>query len=193
MEGENDVAAILLTDHVMWRLPYKRFLSLTRTLKMPIKVGDPLPSIELMEGTPDNKVNIKKLFEGKKGIIFAVPGAFTPGCSNTHLPGYVKDYDEFKGKGMDEIVCVSVNDPFVMKAWGDSQNATGKIRMLADTCAEFTKSIDLAVDFTQALGGMRSRRYSMVVEDGVVTVLNVEPGSGGGLTCSLSEKLLFHL
>jgi 2-Cys peroxiredoxin 5 len=160
---------------------------------MPIQVGDSLPSIELMEGSPDVKINIRKLFEGKKGIIFGVPGAFTPGCDKTHLPGYVEDYDQFKAKGIDEIVCISVNDPFVMKAWGDSQKATGKIRMLADTCANFTKSIDLAVDLTEKLGGIKSKRYSMVVEDGIVTVINVEGGVGTGLTCSLSNKLLDQL
>ena len=181
------------TTHVMWRVAFKRYLSQTRNLKMPIKVGDTLPSVELMEGAPDAKVNIKKLFEGKRGIVFAVPGAFTPGCDKTHLPGYVEAYDQFKAKGIEEIVCISVNDPFVMKAWGDTQKATGKIRMLADTCAAFTKSIDLAVDLTAVLGGTRSKRYSMLVEDGVVKAINVEPGNGTGLTCSLSSELMSQL
>jgi 2-Cys peroxiredoxin 5 len=159
---------------------------------MPIKVGDKIPSVSLMDGAPDCKVNIAELFANKKGIIFAVPGAFTPGCSKTHLPGYVADFDKLKAKGAEVIVCVSVNDPFVMEAWGNAHNANDKIRMLADTCGEFTKAVDLELDATAILGNKRSKRYSLVVENGVVKSVNIEP-DGTGLTCSLSNNVLSQL
>ncbi|KAI0218033.1 Peroxiredoxin-5, mitochondrial [Lamellibrachia satsuma] len=158
----------------------------------PIKVGDKLPSLTLFEGSPNDKVNIADLFANKKGVLFAVPGAFTPGCSKTHLPGYLEKADELKAKGVNVIVCVAVNDSFVMDAWGRANNAEGKIRMLADTCGEFTKKMDMELDLTQALGGIRSKRYSMVVENGVVTRLNVEP-DGKGLSCSLAPEVLESL
>ncbi|KAF5301853.1 hypothetical protein FQR65_LT19180 [Abscondita terminalis] len=165
----------------------QRLLQTSTVSNMPIKEGDALPSVDLYEDTPANKVNINQLSTGKKIIIFAVPGAFTPGCSKTHLPGYVKKAEELKTKGISEIVCVSVNDPFVMSAWGKQQNVEGKIRMLADPSAAFTKAIDLAVDLAP-LGGIRSKRYSMVVENGKVDSLQVEP-DGTGLSCSLAEAI----
>ncbi|KAK4887541.1 hypothetical protein RN001_003812 [Aquatica leii] len=165
----------------------KRFLQTSTTFNMPIKEGEVLPSVDLFENTPATKVNINQLSAGKKIIIFAVPGAFTPGCSKTHLPGYVKKADELRAKGIVEIVCISVNDPFVMAAWGKQQNVEGKIRMLADPSAMFTKAIDLAVDLAP-LGGIRSKRYSMVVENGKVESLQVEP-DGTGLSCSLAEAI----
>lgn len=155
-----------------------------------IKPGDKLPSVNLYEGNPGNKVNIAELFANvKKGIIFAVPGAFTPGCSKTHLPGYVEKFDAIKGKGVEVIACISINDPFVMEAWGDAHKATGKIRMLADTTGEFTKAINMELDLSAALGNIRSKRYSLLVENGVVTKVNVEP-DGKGLTCSLAPEIL---
>jgi len=158
-----------------------------------IKVGDKLPSVELYENNPGNKVNILELFSGaKKGIIFAVPGAFTPGCSKTHLPGYVDKFATIKEKGVDLVACVSVNDPFVMEAWGEAHHATGKIRMLADTNGEFTKAIDMELDLKAALGSVRSKRYSLLVENGVVTHVNVEP-DGKGLSCSLAPEILKQL
>ncbi|XP_077361821.1 peroxiredoxin-5, mitochondrial [Festucalex cinctus] len=163
--------------------------------KMPIKVGDSLPSVEVHDGEPGNKVNINQLFKGKKGILFAVPGAFTPGCSQTHLPGFVQQAADFKSKGIQEVACVSVNDAFVMAAWGKAHGADGKIRMLADPTGEFTKAVDLLLDsdkIVQALGNKRSKRYSMVVEDGVVKKINVEP-DGTGLTCSLAPSIMSQL
>ncbi|GLH06429.1 hypothetical protein R5R35_010075 [Gryllus longicercus] len=154
---------------------------------MGIQVGDKIPSVELYEDNPTNKINIAQLCEGKKVIVFAVPGAFTPGCSKTHLPGYVERADELKKGGVSEVICVSVNDPFVMDAWGKEHKVSGKIRMLADPSAAFAKAIDLTTNLPP-LGGVRSKRYSMVVEDGVVRQLNVEP-DGTGLTCSLADKL----
>ena len=158
---------------------------------MTIKVGDSLPAVELHEGNPGNRVDIAKLFAGKKGVLFAVPGAFTPGCSKTHLPGYVEDAEAIKAKGIDVVACIAVNDAFVMQAWGESQGANGKVRMLADPAGDFAKAVGLDVN-AAALGGLRSKRYSMIIEDGVVKSLNVEP-DGFGLTCSLSKPLLEQL
>ena len=110
----------------------------------------------------------------------------------SHLPGYVSDFEKFKSKGIDEIVCVSVNDPFVMAAWGKDQNADGKVRMLADTNGAFAKATDLEKDLSGPLGSVRCQRFSMLVEDGVVKALNVEP-DGTGLTCSLSNSILAQL
>ncbi|XP_050308079.1 peroxiredoxin-5, mitochondrial [Anthonomus grandis grandis] len=163
----------------------QRFLQ-TSVAKM-VKVGDTLPSVDLFEDLPTNKVNLAELAKGKKIILFAVPGAFTPGCSKTHLPGYVAKADELKKQGISEIVCVSVNDPFVMGAWAKDQGTAGKIRMLADPSAALAKSLDLVVDIAP-LGGTRSKRYSMVVEDGKITSLQVEP-DGTGLSCSLADKI----
>ena len=154
-----------------------------------IKVGEILPSKELSEGAPGNKVNIKELFTGKKGILFSVPGAYTPTCSKIHLPGFVKDSEKWKAKGFDPIICVAVNDVFVMSAWGQEHRADGKIRMLSDTDALFTKALGMDFDATGILGGIRSKRYSMVVEDGVITSLNVESDPGKA-TCSSSENML---
>lgn len=158
---------------------------------MTINVGDKLPATSLHEGNPGNQVDLAALSAGKKVVLFAVPGAFTPGCSKTHLPGYVNDAESIKGKGVDEIVCVSVNDVFVMDAWGKAHGADGKVRMLADPGAGFTKAVGLEVD-AAVLGGTRSKRYSMIIEDGKVTALNVEP-DGFGLTCSLSGGVLDQL
>jgi len=154
-----------------------------------VKVGDSVPSIELFEGGPDNKVNLAEVCQEGKVVIFGVPGAWSPGCTKTHLPGYIKDADKIKGKGVKEIVCVAVNDPFVMEAWGKEQKADGKVRMLADTCAVLTKEWDLELTCHVALlGNIRCKRFSMVTEDGKVTQLNVEE-DGTGTTCSLASVL----
>eukprot|EP00095_Tigriopus_kingsejongensis_P006605 snap_masked-scaffold634_size121673-processed-gene-0.6 protein:Tk06605 transcript:snap_masked-scaffold634_size121673-processed-gene-0.6-mRNA-1 annotation:"peroxiredoxin- mitochondrial isoform x2" len=143
------------------------------------EVGDSIPSVDLFEGAPDKKVNIADLTKSGKTIIFGVPGAFTPGCSKTHLPGFVAKAEELKGKGFKEIICVAVNDPF---------NAGGKVRMLADTQGKLAEAFDLEVDLSAVLGTKRMKRFSMVVEDGKVTEANIEP-DGTGMTCSLAEKI----
>lgn len=158
---------------------------------MGIQIGDSIPSATLNEGTPGEQVDSAEAFGSGKVLLFAVPGAFTPGCSNTHLPGYLNDFEAIKAKGVDQIVCVSVNDAFVMNAWGEAHGAAGKVRMLADPLAEFTKAVGLDVD-AAALGGTRSKRYAMVIEDGKVSQLEVEP-NGFGLTCSLSESIIDKL
>jgi 2-Cys peroxiredoxin 5 len=155
---------------------------------MSITVGQSLPAGELHEGTPATRHDPAKVFATGKHVIFAVPGAFTPGCSRTHLPGYVADRDAFAAKGVDSVNCVAVNDVFVMAAWGEAHGATGKIRMLADPAGAWTQALGLDVN-AAVLGGIRSKRYAMLVEDGVVTRLQVEP-DGFGLTCSLADSLL---
>ena len=164
-------------------------LKIPRVVQYSIKTGDTLPNRELMEGTPGNKVNIKELFSGKKGVLFAVPGAYTPACSNIHLPGYVKDSVKWKERGFSPIVCVSVNDAFVMSAWGQEQQVEGKVRMLADVDAEFTKDLGMEFNASGILGGFRSKRYSLIVENGVVTSINVEQDNSK-VTCSSSRALL---
>ena len=139
-----------------------------------IQQGQSLPQSSLNELTADGMVThpTHELFAGKKVVLFAVPGAFTPTCSEAHLPGYVVLADQLKAKGVDMIACVAVNDAFVMQAWGEAQNAS-EIRMLADGDASFTKALGLEMD-TAGFGGIRSQRYAMIVEDGKVTTLNVE-------------------
>jgi len=159
---------------------------------MVIKVGDQLPAATLFEGTPDGKVEVAELFAGKRAVVFGVPGAFTPGCSKTHLPGYVEKADEIKSHGVDLIVCLAVNDPFVMAAWGQAHKADGKIMMLADTSAEFAKAAGLDIDLKAVLGSVRMKRFSMIVDDGKLTFLNIEP-DGTGMTCSLASNVLTSL
>lgn len=153
---------------------------------MPIKVGDKLPDgslTELIESeTPGctlgpNTFKVADLTRGKRIVIFAVPGAFTPTCSAKHLPGYVANADRLRAKQIDEIWCVAVNDAFVMGAWGREQKTAGKVRMMADGSGTYTKTLGLDMDVTARGMGLRSQRYSMLVEDGVVKRLNVEqPG-----------------
>ncbi|MDP4492789.1 peroxiredoxin [Vibrio sp. AH4] len=140
-----------------------------------IQIGQTLPDAQLSQRTNEGTLthSVKTLFANKKVVLFAVPGAFTPTCSEAHLPGYVVFADKFKEKGIDAIACVSVNDAFVMKAWGEAQNAS-EILMLADGDASFTKALGLEMD-TGNFGGVRSQRYAMVIENNVVTLLNVEP------------------
>lgn len=139
-----------------------------------IAINEKMPLGHLQELKDGNMIthNTAELFANKKVVLFAVPGAFTPTCSAAHLPGYVIGADELKAKGVDEIMCISVNDAFVMAAWGDSQNAEN-ITMLADGDASYTKALGLEMD-TAAFGGVRSQRYSMIIDNCVVTNLNVE-------------------
>jgi peroxiredoxin len=127
--------------------------------------------------------------QAKKVVLFAVPGAFTPTCSEAHLPGYVVFADKFKAAGVDAIICLSVNDAFVMKSWGEAQNAS-ELMMLGDGDASFTKALGLDMD-TAGFGGVRSQRYSMLIDDGVVSVLNVE--EGGAFEVSKAEVMLSAL
>lgn len=157
---------------------------------MTIKVGDHLPAatFKVMGANGPEALDTDAVFKGKTVVLFGVPGAFTPGCSRTHLPSYLERYDEIKAKGVDTIACLSVNDAFVMGAWSTAQGADGKILFLADGSAAFTKAIGMELDLTAGGLGVRSRRFAMVVKDGVVTAFN--PEEGGGITCSLAGDIL---
>lgn len=147
---------------------------------MAIKVGDRIPSVTLMQMTDKGPgpVTTDDLFGKKKVVLFAVPGAYTPTCSARHLPGYVDHAGDFKQKGVDAIVCLSVNDAFVMGAWGKEQNAAGKVQMVADGNGDLTKKLGLEMDASKFGMGVRSQRYAAVIEDMVVKKLEVEePGA----------------
>jgi len=161
---------------------------------MPINVGDKLPeaTFTTMSAEGPKPQTTAQVFGGKKVALFAVPGAFTPTCSRQHLPGYVQNYDQLKSKGFDTVACTSVNDIFVLTAWSKDAGADGKVLMLADGSADFAKKIGLDVDLGARGLGVRSRRYSMIVEDGVVKSLNVEEvpsnhdKSSATMMCSLA-------
>ncbi len=151
-----------------------------------LKVGDRLPAGSLQEfievegngcSLGPNTFDVEKTVAGKRLAIFGLPGAYTPTCSAKHVPGYIEQAEALRAAGIDEIWCISVNDPFVMGAWGRDQKTAGKVRMMADGSAEFTKAMGLTLDLTARGMGIRSQRYSMLVVDGVVKSLNVEfPG-----------------
>lgn len=157
---------------------------------MTIKVGDKLPSATLVKATENgpDQVSTDDFFAGRKVALFAVPGAFTPTCSAKHMPGYVDNADALKANGVDEIACVSVNDAFVMDAWGKASNAGDKVTLLADGNGQFAKELGLEMDGSKFGMGTRSQRYSMVVNDGVVESLNVE--APGEFKVSSAEYLL---
>ena len=157
---------------------------------MTIKVGDKLPSATLVKATENgpDQVSTGDFFAGRKVALFAVPGAFTPTCSAKHMPGYVDNAEALKAKGVDEIACVSVNDAFVMDAWGKASNAGDKVTLLADGNGQFAKELGLEMDGSKFGMGTRSQRYSMVVNDGVVESLNVE--APGEFKVSSAEYLL---
>lgn len=165
-----------------------RLISTTyKRLNRTFKIGEALPSVCLYEDSPENEVNPNTLFKGKRGILFSVVGAFTPGCTQSHIPEYLENYDKFKEEGFDLICCVSVNDPFVMAAWGRQVNAAGKIRMLADPRAEFTKAMQMDLDSRKLLGNIRSKRYCLLIEDGYIRSIMTEPNHTG-LACLLCIK-----
>jgi glutaredoxin/glutathione-dependent peroxiredoxin len=158
---------------------------------MTITVGDKLPSVTLRQVTPEGpkEITTDEFFRGKKVALFAVPGAFTPACSQRHLPGYVDKAMDIKAKGVDEVACVAVNDPAVMTAWGKDQRTEGKVTMLADGSGDFARALGLDLDLTKAGLGMRSKRYSMLVENGVVKSLSVEQ-QPGQVEASSAEAML---
>ncbi|MDR3536537.1 MAG: peroxiredoxin [Acetobacteraceae bacterium] len=160
---------------------------------MTIKVGDTIPSMKLMMATPEGpkETTTDDVFKGKKVVLFAVPGAFTPTCSAKHLPGFVQNADAIKAKGVDTIACISVNDAFVMGAWGKDQGTGDKVVMLADGAAAFAKALGLELDLNARGMGWRSQRYALVAENGVVTHLGVE--APGGFEVSKAESVLATL
>ena len=160
---------------------------------MTIKIGDRIPSATLRHMTGDGVAELSTgdLFSGKRVAVFGLPGAFTRTCSAQHLPGFVENAARLAEKGIDAIACVSVNDAYVMAAWGRDQKVGDSVMMLADGAAELTRALGLDIDLSERGFGVRSRRYSMVVDDGVVTVLHVEDGTG--LSVSGAETLLGDL
>ena len=160
---------------------------------MAIREGDKIPSVTLRYLTSEGvkAVPSSEFFAGKKVVLFALPGAFTPTCSAKHLPGFVEKAAEIKGKGVDAIACLSVNDAFVMGAWGKEHGADDRVVMIGDGSAEWTKAIGLDLDRTEAGMGIRSQRYAMVVDNGVVTALHVEPSGEYGV--SSAETVLARL
>lgn len=167
---------------------------------MTIQIGEKLPSATLFEFMHEetggcslgpNAFDVQKETAGKTIVILALPGAYTPTCSAKHVPGFIDHVDAFKAKGVDEIWCISVNDAFVMGAWGKTQDADGKVRMMADGSAEFTKKMGMELDLTARGLGLRSQRYSMLVQDGVVKQLNLD--QPGVFEVSSAETLLAQL
>jgi len=160
---------------------------------MSIKIGDALPDAQFMTMTAEGPrpLSTKDVFAGKKVALFAVPGAYTPTCSAKHLPGFTANAAELKAKGVDAIACVSVNDVFVMGHWGQDQKVGDAVLMLADGNGDFTKAIGLELDGSRFGMGLRSQRYSMIVDDGVVSALNVE--EGGEFKVSSADYLLAQL
>jgi len=160
---------------------------------MAIKVGDKIPSVTIKTMSADGIKDVKTddLFKGKKVVLFAVPGAFTPTCSAKHLPGFVEKAAQIKAKGIDSIVCIAVNDVFVMDAWGKNQQVGDKVVMAADGSADLAKAMGLEMDLTSRGLGVRSQRYSMLVDDGVVKKLNVE--NAGAYEVSDADTMLKQL
>ena len=160
---------------------------------MAIKEGDKVPSVTLQQMTADGlqQVSTDEFFKGKRVVVVGVPGAFTPVCSTQHLPGFVQNADAIKAKGVDTIACISVNDAFVMDSWGKAQNVGDGIVMLADGNADFAKAAGFEWDVSKFGMGLRSRRFAMLVEDGVVKNLLLEEGTG--LDISTAENLLGKL
>jgi len=158
---------------------------------MTINVGDRLPSVTLRQVTPEGpkEVSSDDFFRGKKVVLLAVPGAFTPACSQRHLPGYVNRAGDIKAKGVDEIACVAVNDAAVMGAWGRDQKTEGKVTMLADGSGDFARALGLELDLSKGGLGTRSKRYSMLVDNGIVKSLNVEQ-QPGQVEASSAEAML---
>jgi len=160
---------------------------------MTIKVGDRLPAGTLTVATKDGpqKVSAEDYFKGKKVVLFSVPGAFTPTCDAKHLPGFVEKAGDLRAKGVDTIACMSVNDAFVMKAWGKSQNTDGKVDMIADGNGDYTKALGLDFDASGFGMGLRGQRFSLLVDDGVVKQLNLE--AKGEFKVSSAEYVLGQL
>lgn len=155
---------------------------------MTIKVGDKMPKGQFtrMGANGPEPVTTDSLFDGKKVVLFSVPGAFTPTCSAKHLPGYLNSFEQLKAKGVDTVACMAVNDVFVMKAWGESSKAAGKIEMLADGNGEYARALGLELDASKFGMGTRGKRFSVIVDNGTVKQLNVEPPGEFGVSSAES-------
>ena len=154
---------------------------------MAIKEGDKIPNVKV-KATDMTDITTDALFSGKKVVLFAVPGAFTPTCSNKHLPGFIEKADEIRKKGVDDIICMSVNDAFVMKAWGEDRGAGDKVRLIADGNGDLTRALGLEFDGSGIGFGLRSQRFAAIVDNGVVKKLAVD--AGGKFEVSSAEAIL---
>lgn len=176
-----------VTDLKFISTPFRHLISFFYT-EVPqgkrIQVNDTLPSIEVFEHNLQNKINIRNIFAGKKGILFSLPGAFVPGCTQGHFPHYLSKYENYVLDGFSVMACVCVNDPIILDAWSKEVNPDGKVRMLADTSGEFTKAINMVLNSQSILGSTRSKRYSMLINDNVITHINNDPDVSG-LSCLL--------
>ena len=160
---------------------------------MTIQVGHKIPSVTLQQMQQNGVIDIttEELFDGKKVVVFGLPGAFTPTCSASHLPGYVVKSDEIFAKGVDSIICISVNDAFVMSAWGEQHNVEDRVMMIADGSANFARALGLDLDLIARGMGVRSQRYAMVINNGIVETLNIE--AAGKFEVSDSDTILNSL
>lgn len=160
---------------------------------MAIAVGGKIPDVEVRTMGPDGPGALRtgEVLGSGKVVLFAVPGAFTPGCSKIHLPGYLQGYETLKERGVDTVACIAVNDPWVMQAWGDAHGVGARILMLADGNAEFTRAMGLDNDMSAFGLGVRSKRYAAVIQDGTVTSLELEPGDG--VDVSSCQSMLAHV
>lgn len=156
---------------------------------MPIQPGDPIPAVSIQAASPSGPqpVATAELFAGKRVLLFSVPGAFTPTCSERHLPGYVQHFDEFSKRGI-EVLCMSVNDPFVMQAWGESQHVPAGLRMLADGSGVFARALGLELDASAFGMGLRSKRFAIYADDGITRIVAIE--APGELRVSNAEAML---
>jgi 2-Cys peroxiredoxin 5 len=156
----------------------------------PVAEGSALPHIDVYDEEL-NSVDICTLFAGKKGVLFGVPGAFTPTCSKSHVPGYIQDREALTAKGIDVVVCISVNDMWTMQAWAKDTGAAGRVRMMADQSGALSRALGVADGrYVEGLGSVRCRRFAMLVEDNVITSVKVEEPSGSGATCSFAPDIL---
>jgi len=149
-----------------------------------------VPDVAVYEKTPDNKIKLSEIFKGKKGILLGVAGAFTPECSSKHLPGFINKFDELRSKGFDTIVCLSVNDVYAMEAWSENCGAKGKVRFVADPNAEFTQAIHMDKKFPHL--GVRTKRFTAIIEDGVFKKVFDEP-DGMKVTVSSVDNVIKYL
>ncbi|KAF4711890.1 Peroxiredoxin-5, mitochondrial, partial [Perkinsus olseni] len=157
-----------------------------------VAVGDALPDVAVREADPGDKKSLRDIFGNDKGILFGVPGAFTPTCDQSHLPGFIRDYDKLQQKGVKTVACMAVNDAFVMQAWGKIKGADGKVRMLSDVDGDAAKALGTDFDASGVLGPIRTKRFAAIIDNGKITDLEVEP-DGTGLSCSRSSNIMEKL
>merc|ERR1740139_2049212 len=176
MAAKSSTPALLLAAAAAGAAAAVVVMRLAAVAKKPqtVKEGDELPDVSVDEGKPGEEVKIRELFKGKTGILFSVPGAFTPTCSEQHLPGYVTSAADLRAAGAEVIACIAVNDPFVMSAWGKAQKTEGKVRMLADTRMELTSALGMELDIAAVLGNSRGKRFALLIKNGRIVKVTMD-------------------